>query len=81
MSLDYTPPTDTYLIEAGDDRSCLQLMILDDSIFESQEELTGTLEGIVNQLGQLVSNPERITLAPIMTTIQIDDNDRKFHHR
>ena len=50
-------------------------MILDDSIFEGSEDLTGSLEGIVNQLGQLVRNPERITFDPAMTTIQINDND------
>ena len=75
VSLDYTPPTDTYIIEAGDDRDCLQLMILDDSIFEGSEELTGSLEGIVNQLGQLVRNPDRIMFDPATTTIQINDND------
>lgn len=75
MSLDYTPPTDAYVIDAGEDRDCLQLMILDDIIFEGSEELTGSLEGIVNQLGQLVQNPERITFDPAMTTIQINDND------
>lgn len=74
-SLDYTPPTDPYIIDAGEERDCLQLMILDDIIFEGSEDLTGSLEGIVNQLGQLVSNPERITFDPPMTTIQIDDND------
>ena len=75
VSLDYTPPTDTYVIEAGEERDCLQLMILDDSIFEGSEDLTGSLEGIVNELGQLIRNPERITLDPAMTTIQINDND------
>jgi hypothetical protein len=75
VSLDYTPPTDAYIIDAGEDRDCLQLMILDDIIFEGSEELTGSLEGIVNQLGQLVQNPERIMFDPAMTTIQINDND------
>ena len=75
MSLDYTPPTDTYVIEAGEERDCLQLMILDDSIFEGSEDLTGSLEGTVNLLGQLVRNPERITFDPATTTIQINDND------
>ena len=79
MSLDYTPPTDTYLIEAGEDRSCLQVTILDDSIFEGPEDLTGSLEGIINQLGQLVSNPQRITFDPDMTTILIEDNDGKSY--
>lgn len=65
------------MIEAGEDRACLQLMILDDSIFEGAEDFNGNLEGIVNQLGQLVSNPDRITFDPRMTTIQIDDNDRE----
>ena len=63
------------MIEAGEERDCLQLMILDDSIFEGSEDLTGSLEGIVNELGQLIQNSERITLDPAMTTIQINDND------
>lgn len=75
VSLDYNPPTDTYVIEAGENSDCLQLMILDDSIFEGSEELTGSLEGTVNQLGQLVRNPDRITFDPTTTTIQINDND------
>lgn len=75
MGLDYTPPTEAYLIEAGSDRDCLQLMILDDSVFEDVEDFTGTLEGIVNELGQLVRTPERITFQPVMTTVQITDND------
>lgn len=80
MNLDYVPPTDTYLIEAGEDRGCLQLTILDDSIFEGPEDLTGTLEGIVNDLGQLVRNPDRINFNPAMTTIQIDDNDGTYYY-
>ena len=78
VSLDYTPPTAAYVIEAGGERGCLQLMILDDSIYEGPEEFTGNLEGIVNQLGQLVRNPERITLQPTMTTVLINDNDGKI---
>lgn len=77
VSLDYTPPTAAYMIEAGEERDCLQLMILDDSIYEGPEELTGNLEGIVNQLGQLIRNPVRITLQPTMTTVLINDNDGK----
>ena len=77
-SLDYTPPTETYVIEAGEDRDCLQLMILDDSIFEGPEDLIGSLEGIVNQLGQLVRNPERITFDPATTMVEISDNDGMF---
>ena len=65
------------MLEAGEDRDCLQLMILDDTIYEGVEDLTGNLEGIVNQLGQLVRNPARITFQPMMTTIQINDNDGK----
>ena len=78
MSLDYTPPTAAYMIEAGEERGCLQLMILDDSIYEGAEEFTGNLEGTVNQLGQLVRNPDRITLQPTMTTVVINDNDGKI---
>ena len=78
VSLDYSPPVETFMLEAGEDRACLQLMILDDSIFEGPEDLTGRLEGVINDLGQLVRNPERITFEPVMTTIQITDNDGKF---
>ena len=63
------------MLDAGEDRSCLQVMILDDDLFEGPEDLTGTLEGIINDLGQLVRAPERITFEPVMTTIQISDND------
>ena len=53
-------------------------MILDDSIFEGPENLSGSLEGIINGLGQLVRVPERITLNPATTMIEISDNDGTY---
>ena len=54
--------------------------ILDDGIVEGMEALNGNIEGIINSLNALETDPDRITFQPRDTTLNILDTDSEFNY-
>lgn len=73
---DYSPPSDRFVIEAGETSDCLTFTIFDDGTVEGMESLTGFLEGIFNpDDNTLNTSPDRITFDPQQATLDILDTD------
>ena len=74
---DYSTPTTRYIFSAGSDRQCVDVIILDDLIFELTEEFTGLLEGFVVD-GMSQDIVQGVFLEPADTRVFIEDNDGKL---
>lgn len=72
---DYLEPSGDYEIPGGQRRACLSLTLLADDLFEDTEQLSGLLQGILDDEGALIENPPRVNFDPDATTVEITDND------
>lgn len=68
---DYSPPSGVYNFDVGETRECLEITIFNDNALEVTESLTGQL---ALQGGQIPG----VTLQPVLTTIDITDDDSKY---
>ena len=75
---DYQEPFGDYVIAAGQRRACLDLTVLSDDLFEDTEELTGLLQGILDEGGALIEDSPRVNIDPESTTVEISDNDGTY---
>ena len=67
MNSDYSPPPTDFVFEVGDRRSCVDIIIRSDNIFESAEEFRG----------QATTTVPGVNVDPSETTIEIADIDGK----
>ena len=62
---DYSPPPTNFAFDAGDTRSCINIVIRSDNLFESLEEFRG----------QATTTTPRVSINPSQTTVEITDID------
>ena len=62
-SLDYSPPPTNFEFQVGDARSCIDIIIRSDSLFEALEEFRG----------QATTMASGVIVDPSETTIEITD--------
>lgn len=60
---DYSPPPTNFVFEVGNTRSCIDIIIRSDNIFESTEEFRG----------QATTTTTGVSINPSETTIEITD--------
>lgn len=72
--MDYLDPTNEFLLNPGETRSCVDITILNDNQFEFDEDLTGQLLRVTD----INRNPvpsDRLTVDIDEALIRIEDND------
>lgn len=82
VGVDYIDPTNEYLLNPGETRNCVNIIILNDNQFEFEEDLTGRLLRVTDTDRNLVPS-DRVTVDIDETSITIEDNDGEFiaHNR
>ena len=63
--MDYTPPPINFVFEVGDSRSCIDIIVRSDNLFESSEEFRG----------QASTTTPRVNIDPPETVVEITDID------
>lgn len=72
--MDFEPPLGQFMIQAGSNMACLDYTVEADNLFEEEESFEGELTGVVLAQGVIDPNPDRITLNPTETVINIADD-------
>lgn len=74
---DYLRPITSYRLGPTDRMACVNLIILNDILFEDTETLTAQLTRVTDTQGGVISS-NRLTLDPRTAEISILDNDREL---
>ena len=77
VGVDYLDPTNEYLLNPGDTRNCVNLIILNDNQFEFDEDLTGRVLRVTDTNRNVVP-ADRVTVDIDETFIVIEDNDGRL---
>ena len=72
---DYSPESGNYIFQPGMTRSCLDITIQSDSLYEVTENLFGEITGFLDPVGMNVDSLPGVTVSPDQTEIQIFDLD------
>ena len=72
---DYIEPIQPFVFPPGATRSCVDFTIVNDIILEVIEDLTGSIQTVTDNSGNVPAGVLRINIFPEETTIEIIDND------
>lgn len=76
-NVDYRDPVGNYIFRSGSQRECLDIAILNDLIFEFDEDLTGRLTDILIDGTSALALPQ-VTFSQQETDITIVDTDGRY---
>ena len=73
---DYALPEESnFILNPGDIMSCLDVLVLSDNLFESDEMFNVRLVGLIDDRGFPVDSIDGVTLNPDLTSVIIQDSD------
>ncbi len=73
---DYALPEESnFILNPGDIMSCLDVLVLSDNLFESDEMFNVRLVGLIDDRGFPVDSIDGVTLNPDLTSVIIEDSD------
>ncbi len=75
---DYISQIGNFIFTPGSTRSCLDLFIFQDRVFELTEDLNARVLGYINSQGAQVTTLNGVTASPDTTIIQIGDANREL---
>lgn len=74
MGVDYLNPSNEYSLNPGETRNCVDITILNDNLFEFDEDLTGRLLRVTD-INRNTAPADRLTIDVDETLVTIEDND------
>lgn len=75
---DYVSPRSNFVFSSGLSRSCLNIFVFQDNLFEVIEDLTVRASGFINSQGVEVTSLPGVTVTPETTVVQIDDANSEW---